>query len=132
VIELVMYTPLLVFAMLVIIQAALLFLGNQAVGAAAREASRVARAASDTGSPGGSDEGLRLGAIRGRAYANSVGHGLITNPEVRFRFVPGPGGQQLETTVSAQGVRLIPGLPWTQVVQVVQGPVEEFRPDGGV
>ena len=64
--------------------------------------------------------------VRGRAYAETVGHGLINHVAVEVRPA---GGREIRATVTADGVRIVPWLPGMSIRQVVQGPVEEFRPD---
>jgi Flp pilus assembly protein TadG len=129
VIELVMYMPVLVLMILITLQLTFLYLGNQAAGAAAREAARVARSAGnpDAGSPAALD----AGRIRGQQYATSVGHGLITNVQVGMAAVQGPEGPEVEATVKARGVQLIPGIPGINISKTVRGPVEVFHPDNG-
>jgi hypothetical protein len=129
VIELVMYMPLLVFTIFLTLQIAFLYLGNQAAGAAAREAARVARSAGDPGA--GSDQALQAGQLRGQEYATSVGHGVIEDVTVQVQAVNGPGGLQVRATVTGKGVQLVPGMPGRKITKVVQGPVEVFRPDQG-
>ena len=128
VIELVMYTPLLVFMIFLTLQITFAFLGNQAAGAAAREASRVARSAGnpEAGSPGA----LAAGEARGREYAATVASGLIHDVNVQVVAV-NQNGLQVRATVKAKGVQLVPGMPGMNITKVVQGPVEEFRPDNG-
>jgi Flp pilus assembly protein TadG len=119
-IELAMFTPLLFFVIFLIVQASLFFLGNQAASAAAREAARAART-SDA-----SDPALDDAEARGRAYATSIGHGLIEDVQVDVTRV---GTDEVRATVTAHGVRLVPGIPGGDLTQVVQGPIEKFRPD---
>ena len=128
-IELVMYTPLLVFMILLTLQLTFAFLGNQAAGAAAREAARVARSAGNPAA--GSPDALAAGQVRGRQYAETVAHGLISNVNVRVEAI-NEDGPQVRATVTAEGVKLIPGMPGMNITKVVQGPVEQFRPDDGV
>jgi Flp pilus assembly protein TadG len=118
--ELAMYMPLLLFVIFVTVQAAMLFLGNQAASAAAREAARVAR------SGGGSAQAIADGQARGRQYAASVGHGVIENVQVQVNAV---ADRQIRATVTGRGIQVVPFLPGMDITQVVQGPVEEFRPD---
>jgi Flp pilus assembly protein TadG len=118
--ELAMYMPVLFFVIFVTVQAAMLFLGNQAASAAAREAARVAR------SGGGSAEAISDGQARGQEYAASVGHGVIENVQVQVNAVP---DRQIRATVTGRGIQVVPFLPGLDITQVVQGPVEEFRPD---
>jgi TadE-like protein len=133
VVELVMYMPLLVFMIFVTLQLAFLFLGNQAAGAAAREAARVARSAGDAGSGAGSQAAIDAGVARGQEYITSVGHGLFDEPPtVQVAVVAGPGGLQVQARVKGTAVHLIPGVPGLKINKMVQGPLEEFRPDPGL
>jgi hypothetical protein len=102
------------------VQAALLFLGNQAASAAAREASRVAR------SGGGSRQALDDAVQRGRQYAADVGRGVLDDVQVRVVAV---APNQVRATVTGSGIQVVPGIPGLGIRQVAQGPVEEFRPD---
>jgi hypothetical protein len=102
------------------VQAALLYLGNQAASAAAREASRVAR------SGGGSAAAMSEGAARGRQYAASVGRGVLEDVKVQVGAV---GPDQVRAVVTGRGVQVVPGMPGLGIRQVAQGPVERFRPD---
>jgi TadE-like protein len=126
-----MYMPLLVFMIFVTLQLAFLFLGNQAAGAAAREAARVARSAGNP--PAGSLDADLAGEVRGSQYAGSVGHGLFDGKvTVQVVTVNGPGGPQVVARVTATAVHLVPGLPRLKIDKKVQGPVEVFHPDAGV
>jgi Flp pilus assembly protein TadG len=106
-----MYMPLLLFVIFLTVQASLLFLGNQAASAAAREASRVARAG------GGSAQAIADATARGRQYAADVGHGLLDNVQIQV------------VAIAPDQVRVVPGIPGLTINQVAQGPVERFRPD---
>lgn len=109
--------PLLLFVIFITVQAALLFLGNQAASAAAREAARVARTSHDLGAA----------EVRGHAYAEEVGRGVLEKGiTVRVTAV---GGDEVRAEVDARGIQVVPGIPGLHIHQVVQGPVEEFRPD---
>jgi len=108
--------PLLLFVIFVTVQAALLFLGNQAASAAAREAARVARTSHDLGAA----------ETRGRSYAAQVGSGVIEGVTVQVTAV---GGDEVKAVVEGHGIQVVPGIPGLHIRQVVQGPVEEFRPD---
>ncbi|WP_352396626.1 TadE/TadG family type IV pilus assembly protein [Kineosporia sp. NBRC 101677] len=114
--ELALYMPLLLFVIFATVQAALLFLGNQAASAAAREAARVARTTQDAGAA----------EARGRAYAAQVGQGVIEGVTVQVSAV---GADEVRAVVTGRGVQVVPGIPGLRIEQVVQGPVEEFRPD---
>jgi hypothetical protein len=115
-----MYMPILFFIIFATVQAAMLFLGNQAASAAAREAARVAR------SGGGTGDAVAAGQQRGMAYAQSVGKGVLEDPQVQVGLVP---GRQVRAVVDGHGVSVVPGLPGLAIHQVAQGPIEEFRPD---
>jgi hypothetical protein len=115
-----MYMPVLFFVIFVTVQAAMLFLGNQAASAAAREAARVAR------SGGGSADAIAAGRARGLEYAASVGHGVIEDVQVQVNPV---ADRQIRATVTGRGIQVVPWLPGMDITQVVQGPIEEFRPD---
>ncbi len=115
-----MYMPILLLLIFFTVQESLLFLGNQAASAAAREAARVAR------SEGGDPQALQDGTEKGRQYAVSVGHGLIDDITVD---VQPAGNQEIRATVTARGVQIVPGFPGQRITQVAQGPVEGFRPD---
>jgi Flp pilus assembly protein TadG len=117
-----MYMPILLFVIFVTVQFSLLFLGNQAASAAAREASRVARAG------GGSPQAMADARARGQEYARSVGHGLIENVQVRLQAVP---PQQVRATVVAHGVQVVPWIHAITIRQIAQGPIESFRRDPG-
>lgn len=119
-IELALYTPVLFFVIFLTVQVALLFLGNQAASAAAREAARVAR------SGGTSDESLDVARLRGEQYAATVGHGVVEQVRVVVEAV---GDDQVRATVTGRGVQLVPGVPGVGITQVVQGPIEMFRSD---
>ena len=119
-VELAMYTPILFFVIFVTMQVTMLYLGNQAASAAAREAARVAR------SGGGSPQAIFDARARGMQYATTVGHGVIDNPQVDVVIV---ADRQIKATVRGQGIQVVPGLPGLTITQVAQGPIEEFRPD---
>lgn len=118
--ELAFYLPILFLFIFVTVQASLLYLGNQAASAAAREAARVAR----TG--GGSGPAMADGVARGREYASSVGRGVLVDVTVVVRPA---GGDQVRAVVTGRGIQVVPGLPTPGIRQVSQGPVEQFRPD---
>ncbi|WP_281431442.1 TadE/TadG family type IV pilus assembly protein [Kineosporia corallincola] len=118
-IELALYMPLLLFVIFATVQAALLFLGNQAASAAAREAARVART-------GGGAAAIGTAEARGRAYAAQVGRGVIEDVSVQVSMA---GPDEVRAVVTGRGIQVVPGVPGVRIEQVVQGPVEEFRPD---
>ena len=116
-IELVLYMPLLMIAIILTIQFALVYLGNQAVSAAAREAARTART---TGDP-------QAGEARGYDYAKDLGGGLLRAVRVDVGLVN--GGRDVRAVVSADGEQLLPFLDRPKLNESVQGPVEQFRED---
>jgi Flp pilus assembly protein TadG len=115
-----MYLPILFFVIFATVQASMLYLGNQAASAAAREAARVAR------SGGGSVQARQDAVARGEQYAASVGRGVLEH--VSVVVVPVAGGQ-VRAVVTGHGIQVVPGLPTPAIRQVSQGPVEQFRPD---
>jgi Flp pilus assembly protein TadG len=116
-IELVLYMPLLMIAIILTIQFALVYLGNQAVSAAAREASRTARTTGDAGQA----------KARGNQYAADLGRGLLSNVQVDVGFLD--GDTQVRTVVTADGEQLLPFIDAPRLSEEVQGPVERFIED---
>lgn len=117
-VELVLYMPLLMVAIIITIQFSLIYLGNQAASAAAREAARVARVTGDASQ----------GEAKGFSYAAYLGGGVLENVSVDVEPV---GEDAMRVTVSGQAPRLLPFLPAPRVTEEVQGPIEEFREDTG-
>lgn len=118
--------PLLMMAIFLTVQFTLVYLGNQVISSAARQAARVARSGADT-DPAGA---LARATAVAEDYAAKVGHGLVTNVVVQPpAVVPGTSGQDVRVVVSGQALQLIPGFPATRVSKSVQGPVESFRAD---
>lgn len=116
-VELVLYMPLLMVAIILTVQFALVYLGNQAVSAAAREASRTARVTGDR------DKGI----TRGQDYARDLGRGLLARVDVEVDFVN--GGRDVRAVVSADGEQLLPFIGRPRLSEEIQGPVEQFRED---
>lgn len=116
-IELVLYMPLLMIAIILTIQFALVYLGNQAVSAAAREASRTARITGDT----------VAGESRGRQYAGDLGRGLLSAIDVNVDLVN--DNNDVRAVVSADGEQLLPFFAPPRLSEEVQGPVEQFIED---
>jgi len=114
-IELVLYTPLLMVAMIVTIQFSLTYLAKQSAGAAAREAARTARVTGDA------DQGRQ----KGEASARQLGRGLLTSPQVTVVQV----GDSMRATVSGQANQLLPFLDSPRVEEVSQGRIEEYQED---
>lgn len=117
-IELVLYMPLLMIAIILTVQFALVYLGNQAASASAREAARVARVTGDTS----------LARAKGQSYASELGRGVLENVSVEVVQV---GSDQMRATVSGQAPQLLPFLDSPRVSEEVQGPIERFDPDRG-
>jgi Flp pilus assembly protein TadG len=123
-IELVLFMPLLFFAIFVTVQFGFVYLGNSAVSSAARESARIARS-------GGTDAAARA---RGEQILSTVGHGLIEGNGGTItidRRTVGGVDDSVSVTVRARAVRVVPGLPAVNLEQVVAGPLEEFRGDPG-
>lgn len=116
VIELVLYTPLLMIAMIITIQFSLTYLAKQSASAAAREAARVARVTGDA----------EMGHAKGVSSAETLGRGLLKNPTVQVNRV----GDSMRATVSGRANQLLPFLDSPKVTEVVQGRIEEFQEDG--
>jgi len=117
-IELVLFMPLLFFAIFATVQFGLTYLGNSAASSAAREASRVARTTGDCGQA----------EARGQEILRSVGKGVIEGDGNVSSIC---GAELVTVTVTVQGVSIVPGLPSSRITQRVQGPLEEFRADTG-
>jgi len=114
-IELVLYTPLLMVAMILTIQFSLTYLAKQSASAAAREAARVARV---TGDPD-------MGRAKGVSSATSLGRGLLMDPQVQVARV----GDNMRAEVSGQANQLLPFFRSPRVTEVVQGRIEEYQQD---
>ncbi len=116
-IELVLYMPLLMIAILLTVQFSLVYLGKEAASAAAREAARVARV---TGDPA-------QGEAKGVSYAADLGRGVLDGVSVSVVAVP---GEQVRATVTGTAPELLPAfLGVSEVTEVVQGPIERFEED---
>jgi Flp pilus assembly protein TadG len=118
-IELVLYMPLLMVAIILTVQFALIYLGNQAVSAAAREAARTARITGDT----------TAGRTRGYDYADDLGRGLLARVDVQVNAVN--DDTEMRAVVSADGEQLLPFFNPPRLREEVQGPIEQFIEDDG-
>lgn len=118
-IELVLYMPLLMIAIILTIQFALVYLGNQAVSAAAREAARTTRTTGLTGD----------GEARGRDYAKELGGGLLRDVNVQVTLVNGEPPRDARAVVTALGEQLLPFIDRPHLNEAVEGPLEQFRED---
>lgn len=119
-IELVMYTPILMFVIFLTVQFALSWHGSEVAGAVARETARVARAG------GGGAQAIDDARARGTEYAAAIGGSALT--DVAIQITPLPADQSVRVTVTGRSVEIIGGLA-PRVSRSVQGPVEVFRPD---
>ncbi|SKB03730.1 TadE/TadG family type IV pilus assembly protein [Aeromicrobium choanae] len=114
-IELVLYTPLLMIAMIITIQFALTYLAKQSASASAREASRVARV---TGDPA-------QGRAKGISSAQTLGQGVLRSPQVTVVR----DGDFMRATVSGRANQLLPFIGSPRVEEVARGRIEEFEED---
>ena len=108
-VEMAMYMPILLLFIFATVQFALVYLGNQAASAVAREASRVART---------SDGDTAAGAA-------NIGRGILEDVDVNVVRV---GGDRVRAVVSGRAQELSPVLV-PRVDQTVEGPIEQFRED---
>jgi hypothetical protein len=115
-VELVLYMPILMLAIFITIQFSLIYLGNQAASAAARETARVARTTLDRGQA----------ETAGLEYTNRIGKGILEDVQV---VVTPVGTQQVRVVVTGHAQKITPFVKPPTVTQVVQGPLEEFRAD---
>ena len=112
-VELVLYTPLLMFAIFLVVQFTMVYLGNSAASAVAREAARVART---TGDPGQAHQA-------GVQYAANIGKGVLEDYDVTVTMFD--NGDRVRVTVTGHAQEISPvGVPL--VSQTVEGPVEQF------
>lgn len=115
-IELVLYMPILMLAIFLTIQLSLIYLGNQAASAAARETARVARTTLDA------DQAQAAGV----EYTAKIGKGILEDVQV---IVTPVGTQQVRVVVTGHAQKITPFVDPPTVTQVVQAPLEEFRAD---
>jgi Flp pilus assembly protein TadG len=109
--------PLLMTAIFITVQFSLLYLGNQVVSSAARQASRVARTTGDKATA----------EATGLEYANKVGHGLVENVKVVVTLEP--NGTDITVVASGKALQLVPNVEAGRVTKTVVGPRETFRQD---
>jgi Flp pilus assembly protein TadG len=120
-VELVLYMPLMFFAIFATVQFGLMYLGNQAALAAARETARVVRTGGDAATA----------EARGRDYLAAVGRGLIENSTISVQGTGSAAEPEVLAVVEGDALKVVPGLPAPHIRQAVRGPVEEFRVDDG-
>ena len=118
-VELVVFTPLLMLAILVVVQLALTWYGNELAGAVAREAARVVR----TG--GGTPEAVQDARHRAVVFADQIGGTSLTDVAVD---IDQPDALTVRVTVTGRAVEIVQGMA-PGVSATVQGPVEGFRAD---
>ncbi len=111
-VELVLYTPLLMLIIFIAVQFSLVWFGNQAASAVARETARQARVY---------DEGRAI--QEGHRYAGNIGKGVLEDVTIKIELV---GDNRVRVTVTGKAQELSPiGVP--TVSQTVEGPIEEFQ-----
>jgi Flp pilus assembly protein TadG len=111
-VELVLYTPLLMFAIFLVVQFAMVYLGNNAASAVAREAARVARTTGDTAQA--HEAGVQ--------YAHNIGKGVLEDYDVQVTML---ADHRVRVTVTGHAQEISPiGVP--TVSQTVEGPLERF------
>lgn len=108
--------PILMFAIFLTIQFSLIYLGNQAASAAARESARVARTSLDR----------NKAEQAGLEYTGKIGQGILEDVQV---IVTPVGTDQVRVEVRGHAQKITPFVDPPTVSQVVQGPLEEFRED---
>jgi hypothetical protein len=117
-VEMAMYMPILLLFIFATVQGALVYLGNEAASAVAREAARVART-----NDGNEVEGSRAGY----QYAANIGHGILIDPHITWVPV---GPDRVKAVVTGHAQEISPVLV-PEVSQSVEGPIEQFRQDVG-
>jgi Flp pilus assembly protein TadG len=116
-VELVLLTPLLMFVVFLVVQAALYMHARHVVLAAAQQGDRLARAQAS------SDESAVQQARTGTyAYVRQLGADIVGDPTVTVTRTGGVA----TVRVSAHAVSILPGLS-LRVVETSSGPVEQFR-----
>ena len=115
-VELALYMPLLLLVILLAVQSTLVFLGNQAASAVARETARVARATGD----------IADARRNGSEYAENIGKGVLEGYKIEIVAV---GNDKVRVTVTGHAQEILPfGVP--EVSQTVEGPIERFVETG--
>ena len=118
--ELVLYMPMLMLFIFITVQFTLLYLGNQVVSSAARQASRVARTTGDG----------TAAELKGKALADKIGHGLVEHVTIRVTEVDnGTPWPDIRVVARGEALQLVPKVNVGEVTKTVQGPSERFRTD---
>jgi len=110
----VIIVPVFLLAILVVVQASVLYLAKQTALAAARHGADVARTAKPPAGTG-------AGAAAAVAFARSAGPGFLTGVSARS----GGTASTVKITVSGRAFSLIPGKTFA-ITEVVTAPVERF------
>lgn len=114
-VELALYMPLLMFIIFIAVQFSLIWFGNQAASAVARETARSVRVYEDVG----------RAKQAGYRYAATIADGALE--DVRITVTP-VGGNRVRVTVTGRAQEITPvGVP--TVSQTVEGPIETFEGD---
>lgn len=107
----VLYMPILMLVIIVVIQFALMYLGNAAASAIARAAARTARTTCS----------VSQAEAAGAAYAAKISKGIFNGPPPVVRIE----GDMVTVTVTGNAQKLSPiGVP--EVHKTVRGPIEHF------
>ena len=115
--ELLVFFPLLLLIILVTVQVALSWYGNEVAMTAARETARSLRT-------GAHDPAALAAEAEGAEYAASTGGSGLTNVEVDAQMID----NEVSVTVSGEAMSIIGSLA-PRVRATVTSPVEEFRRD---
>ncbi len=108
----VFFLPILFTVVLIAVQFAMVYLGNQAASAIARETARVARATADEGKA----------RLAGERYADNMSTGILNGHRITITPL---GSDRVRVTVTGEAQKISPiGVP--QVSQTVEGPIEQF------
>ncbi|MBF4161774.1 TadE/TadG family type IV pilus assembly protein [Nocardioides acrostichi] len=110
-VELVIYAPLLMLVVLLVVQFAMVYLGNQAANAVARETARVVR----------STHSKAAGESAGREYANSIGQGILEDYDIQVVS----DGETVRVVVTGRAQEIVPGFA-PRFSETVEGPIERF------
>ena len=114
-VELVLYMPLLMLLTFLCVQFALVYLGDQAANAVARETARVARVTR-------SEAAARQ---RGTVYAEQIGQGVLLDHDIDIRI----DAETVAVTVTGRAQEISPvGVP--VVSETIVGPIEQFQEHG--
>lgn len=113
-VELVLYTPFLMLVIFLAVQFSLVYLGNQAASAVARETARTIRV---------SEGDQAKGRAAGLRYAGNIGGGVLEDVDIEIQLLD--GGTRVRVTVSGRAQEIAPvGVP--RVRETVEGPIERF------